>query len=166
MRRATGYSLIELLVVLAILGVLASMAMPLADMSAERARERELKRALWEIRDALDLYKAARTSGAILPIASLDPVVPYPADLDTLTHLVPDQRLDHRGEYLRFLRSVPRDPFADASVSPPQTWATRSFLDGAGMAAGAPARGAVRDVYDIHSRSPALALNGTQLSDW
>jgi len=160
MRPARGYSLVELLVVLAIMGLLASMAMPLAQMSAERGRERELRRALWEIRDALDAYKAARSCGAILPVMGVDPVEPYPPDLDTLTRLVPDQRLEHKGEQLRFLRRVPRDPFAEASLPPARTWATRSYLDGA------QAREAVPDVYDVHSRSTAQALDGTFLADW
>ena len=167
MHRARGYSLIELLVVLAIMGLLASMTMPLAQMSAELARERELKRALWEIRDALDAYKAARTSGAILPVSGVDPVEPYPADLETLTRLVPDQRVGHHGEYLRFLRSVPRDPFADASTPAAQGWATRSFFDDVdGAHAQAAAAEAIADVYDVHSRTPERALDGTLLSQW
>ena len=167
MQRVQGYSLIELLVVLAILGLLASMAMPLAQMSAERARERELRRALWEIRDALDAYSAARTSGAILPVSGIDPVEPYPADLETLTHLFADQRVGHHGEYLRFLRSVPRDPFADPLLPPAQGWATRSFFDEVDDAhAQTAARGAIADIYDVHSRAAGQALDGTLLSQW
>lgn len=167
MLRTRGYSLIELLVVLAILGLLASMAMPLARMSAERAREHELKRDLWEIRDALDNYAAARKSGAILPVDGVDPAVPYPADLETLTHVFSDQRVGHHGESLRFLRSVPRDPFADPALPPEQSWDTRSFFDGVDDAhAQTTARGAIADVYDVHSRAAGQALDGTSLNQW
>ena len=159
--RSNGYSLIELLVVLAILGVLAAMAMPLAQMSAERSRETELKRALWEIRDALDAYHEARLAGAIAPPTGADASSPaYPPNLHTLTLLQPDLRATHKGEYLRFLRQVPADPFANPTLNPEQTWGLRSFMSEADK----PVAGA--DVYDIYSRSTGTALNGVPLSQW
>ncbi len=159
--RSNGYSLVELLAVLAILGVLAAMAMPMAQMSAERARESELKRALWEIRDALDAYHAARLAGAIGPSPGVDPSGPaYPATLHELTLLQPDLRADHRTESLRFLRQVPRDPFADPALDAEQTWSARSYMSEASKPVAGP------DVYDVHSRAPGLALDGTLLSQW
>ena len=159
--RPNGYSLVELLAVLAILGVLVTMAMPLAEMSAERAREQELKRALWEIRDALDAYHEARLLGAIPAVASADPTGPaYPPDLHALTQLQPDLRVTHHGEFLRFLRRVPRDPFADPAVESEQSWGLRGYLSEANK----PLPGA--EVYDVYSRSPGTALNGVPLSQW
>lgn len=159
--RSNGYSLIELLAVLAILGVLAAMAMPLAQMSAERSRETELKRALWEIRDALDAYHAARLEGAIAPPAGGDASSStYPPNLHALTLLQPDLRETHHGQYLRFLRRVPPDPFADPALDPEQTWGLRSFLSEADK----PVAGA--DVYDVYSRATGTALNGVPLSKW
>ena len=160
--RAKGFSLIELLAVLAILGVLSAMAMPLAQMNAERARETELKRSLWQIRDALDAYHAARLTGAIAPPPGTDAsgAAGYPPTLHALTVLQPDLRADHHGESLRFLRQVPADPFADPTLDPEQTWGLRSFLSEADK----PVAGA--DVYDVHSRSTGTALNGVPLSQW
>jgi len=159
--RSNGYSLVELLAVLAILGVLAAMVMPLAKMSAERSRERELKRALWEIRDALDAYHDARVSGAIPAPAGADPAGPaYPPDLHALTLLQPDLRPAHHGEFLRFLRRVPADPFTDPAADPEQSWGLRGYASEATKPAPGP------EVYDVYSRAPGTALNGVPLSQW
>ena len=132
-RRALGYSLVELLAVLAILGVLVSMSMPLAQRVAERAREQELRRALWEMRDALDAYHDARVSGAIAPPAGADATSPaYPPDLHALVLPQPDLRAAHRGEVLRFLRRVPRDPFADPALAAENSWGLRRLRERSG----------------------------------
>jgi len=154
---ARGYTLIELMIVLAVLGVLAAMAMPMADITAQRSKEAELKRCLWEIRDALDAYKAARVSGAI-PGDSSAPL--YPPSLDTLVEAIPDARPIAKGQVLRFLRRVPRDPFADNLLPASETWGLRSYLSEASK----PSIGA--DVYDVYSKSSQRALNGTSLKDW
>lgn len=152
-----GYTLIELLVVLGILGLLATMAMPLAEMTVQRERERELKRALWQIRDALDAYKAARDQGAIVgPVGSSG----YPASLSVLTQAAADARPDHRGEVLRFLRAIPRDPFADPELPPERSWGLRSYA----TEADDPKPGV--DVYDVHSQSDRVGLNGVPLRRW
>ena len=149
----------ELLVVLAILGVLARMTMPLAQMTSERQKEAELKRALWQIRDAIDAYKKARIAGAMGP-APAPTESPYPPSLDGLTAVVVDARPDHRGEAYRFLRSVPRDPYADSQTASAATWGVRSFDSEAEH----PRAGA--DVYDVYSKAPGNALNGIPLCQW
>lgn len=158
--RRRGYSLIELLVVLAVLAVLATMALPMAEMSMQREKEADLKRALLEIRQAIDDYHQALLDGAFGPVPLPDGVAPYPPDLATLTRLLPDQRPAHRGELHRFLRRIPRDPFADAAIPAEQSWATRSYFSDADH----PRPGA--DVYDVSSRSPKTGLNGIPLSQW
>lgn len=152
-----GYTLIEMLVVLAVIGLLAALAMPLAEVTVQREKERELKRALWEIRDAIDAYRRAREQGAIL--GSPD-TPPYPATLVGLTEPLPDQRASHQGEILRFLRKVPRDPFADPSLSAEKTWGLRGYLSEADK----PQPGA--EVYDVYSRVDGVGLNGVPLSQW
>lgn len=159
--RPNGFSLVELLAVLAILGVLAAMALPLANLNAERTRETELKRALWEIRDAIDAYHQARMSGAVAAPPGADATSPaYPPNLHVLTQLQPDLRSNHQGEFLRFLRRVPADPFADPTADAEQTWGLRSYASEADK----PRPGA--EVYDVHSQAPGVALNGVPLSQW
>ena len=152
-----GYTLVELLVVLAVLGLLASMAMPLSQVTVQREKERELKRALWEIRDAIDAYRAVRSVGAAgdAPGASL-----YPPSLLALTRPVIDARPGREGAVHRFLRRVPRDPFADPVLPAERTWGLRSYLSEADR----PQEGA--DVYDVYSLTDGKALNGTALRDW
>ncbi len=153
----SGYTLIELLVVLGVLALLATMAMPLAEVTMQRERERELKRALWEIRDAIDAYHRAREAGAF---AGAPEGPGYPADLLALTQPVVDARPERRGEVLRLLRRVPRDPFADPSLAPERSWGLRSYQSEADQ----PQAGS--DVYDVYSRSEATGLNGVPLKQW
>lgn len=156
MHQNRGYTLIELLIVLAVLALLASMALPLAEVTAHREKERELKQALWTIRDAIDAYKRAKEQGAFFGGGTS----PYPASLEALTQAVDDARADHRGEQLRFLRRVPRDPFADPDLPAQRTWGLRSFQSEAER----PKPG--DDVYDVHSMSDRVGLNGIALRQW
>lgn len=157
-RRMPGYTLIELLVVLGVLGVLASLAMPLAEMNVQRDKERELRRALWEIRDALDAFRQAREAGAIAADAASP--FPYPRQLDELVQAWPDRRPGREGQVLRFLRRIPRDPFADPGLPPERSWGLRDYRS----EAHAPQAGA--EVYDVYSTSKALGLNGVALREW
>jgi len=151
----SGFSLIELLVVMAVMGVLAMAVMPLAEMTVQRDRERELRRALWEIRDAIDAYRRAVEGGSI-------PRAPgqsgYPPSLRVLTEGVPDAR--QPGRTLYFLRRLPRDPFADPALPAEATWAVRSYQSPPDR----PEPG--DDVYDVASRSPRISLGGTPVKEW
>lgn len=157
MHLARGYTVVELLVVLAITGILASLAMPLAELNLQRERERELKRALWEIRDAIDAYRAARMSGALAgePGQSV-----FPPSLEALAQPAVDARPAQRGQVLRFIRRIPRDPFALPALPAEQTWGLRSYAS----EADSPRAGA--DVYDVYSRSERKGLNGVALKQW
>jgi general secretion pathway protein G len=154
-----GFSLIELLVTLALVGVAAAIALPLAAVMEQRAKEAELRVALRTIRRALDEYKAAADAGAIdKPTGSSG----YPRSLDVLVTGVPrSMAFGLNATPMMFLRRVPRDPFFDdPSVPAAQTWRTRSY----GAQASDFSGGA--DVFDVASRSEKAALDGTRIGDW
>jgi general secretion pathway protein G len=157
--RPAGFSMIELIAVLAILSVLAWAAMPLAEIGRQREKERELKRALWEIRDAIDAYKhASDAARASTGSGDRSAVSGYPPTLSALVVGVSDATAGGRMTY--FLRRVPRDPFAPEDLPPEATWGLRSFASPADR----PAVGA--DVYDVYSRSDAVSLGGIPVRNW
>jgi len=154
--RTRGFTLIEMLVVLAMLAVLATAARPLLEMSVQRAREHELRAALRSVRGALDAYKVAVEAGQLAQSAL---GVGYPPDLQALVVGVTDLK-SPEGRKIYFLRRLPRDPFADPSLAPAETWGLRA----SDSPPDAPRAG--RDVFDVHSRSERRALDGTFYKDW
>lgn len=157
MRRTRGFTLIEMVVTLAIVGVLAAGAMPLAEMVARRAKESELRVALRQIRDGLDAYKAAFDAERIERKVGASG---YPPDLAALVEGVTDAA-DPAGRKIYFLRRIPRDPlFADPTVPADKTWGKRSYAS----PPSAPREGA--DVFDVYSLSEGVGLNGVPYREW
>jgi len=149
--RPRGFTLIELVITVAIVGVLALMAVPLLEVAAQRQKETELRTALRQIRGAIDAYHEAVKDKKIE--APLD-ASGYPPNLEVLVEGVPDiTQPDRRKIY--FLRRLPRDPMnPDKELAPAQSWGLRSYES----PADAPAPG--EDVYDVYSTSEAVGLNG------
>jgi general secretion pathway protein G len=155
-RPESGFTLIELVVTLALVGLLAMLALPVADVTRQRAQEVELRRALRELREALDAYKAASDDGRIARPADASG---WPQRLELLVDGVPNAR-DGGRTRLVFLRRLPRDPFAPAQMPAAQTWRLRA----SDTSARDPRPG--RDVFDVRSSSDRTALDGTSVSSW
>lgn len=154
--KVRGFTLIEMLVVLAMLGVLASAARPLLELSVQRSREHELRQSLRTLREAIDTYKRTVEAGSITQSPEDSG---YPPSLQALVDGVPDARSPN-GRKLYFLRRLPRDPFAPADQPAADTWGLRAY----DSAPDEPRAG--RDVFDVFSRSGRTALDGTKLKDW
>ena len=157
MINSRGFTFVELMMTLAILGVLALIAVPTAEYSIRREKERELRTALIEIRAAIDAYKVASEQGRInVPPGETG----YPRSLDDLVNGVVDQR-SPVGQKIYFLRRLPRDPFNGLSQNDPAiSWGLRSYASPPDR----PAPG--RDVFDVYSLSSLSGLNGVPYRKW
>jgi general secretion pathway protein G len=143
-----GLTLVELIVTVTILAILASAAVPVYKFKLKRDKERELRRDLWEMRDAIDHYKDAADKGAIQTKVDSQN---YPPDLETLVTGV-----DIQGKKVRFLRRIPIDPM----TGKPE-WGLRSMQDD-------PKSDSYggQSVFDVYTKSTGTALDGTKYSDW
>jgi len=149
MRRGErGLTLVELIVTVTILSILAGAALPIARFKVKREKERELRRDLWEMRDAIDHYKDAADKGAFQ--IKLDSQG-YPPDLETLV-----KGVDVQSKKLRFLRRIPVDPMTGQAE-----WGMRSMQDD-------PTSDSFggQSVFDVYSKSTGTALDGTKYAEW
>jgi len=146
--RQQGLTLVELIVAITILLILVSAAIPIARVRIKREKERELRRDLWEMRDAIDRYKDAADRGAFQIKLGTDG---YPPDLDTLVNGV-----DVQGKKVRFLRRIPVDPMTGNT-----DWGMRSTQDDpkSGSWGG-------QNVFDVFTKADGTGLDGTKYSDW
>jgi general secretion pathway protein G len=155
--RARGFTLIELVVVIAIVSLLATVAVPLGKMATQRVKESELRTALRDLRNGIDAYKRAAEEGRVMVEANTSG---YPPTLDALVNGVEDAR-DPTKAKIYFMRRLPRDPMYPDSAAPPgDTWGLRSYKSPPED----PQPG--DDVYDIHSLAAGVGLNGVPYRDW
>src|SRR6201981_923054 len=148
-RRARGFTLIELIVAATILSILTLMALALARGTIQREKEKQLRTALWEMRDAIDRYKEAADRQMFQTKVDSQN---YPPDLETLVKGVEAQG----GKKIRFLRSIPMDPMTKSTE-----WGLRSMQDDVDSDSWGG-----QNVFDVFTKSQRTALDGTKYKDW
>lgn len=151
-----GFTLIELVVSLAILALLTTMALPMGEVVVQRNKEQDLRKALRQIRDGIDAYKQFYDDGHVLKKIE---ATGYPPSLSILEEGVQDAKSPEE-KIVYFLRRVPRDPFAPADVPAADTWGLRSYESSAKN----PHKG--DDVFDVYSQSEGNGLNGIPYREW
>jgi len=140
-RSQSGFTLLELIVAATILSVLTLMALPLARVTIQREKEQRLRRAMWQMRDAIDRYKDAADRGSFqIKVDSNG----YPPDLDTLVKGVEAQG----GKKIRFLRSIPIDPMTNS-----KEWGLHSMQDDPDSDSWGG-----QNVFDVFTKSEGTAL--------
>ena len=143
-----GLTLVELIVAITIMGILVGAAVPLVTLSIRRERERELRRDLWDMRDAIDRYKQMADDGKIQIKLGTEG---YPPDLDTLV-----KGVDVGVKKVRFLRRIPVDPMTGKAE-----WGMRSMTDDPDSDSWGG-----QSVFDVFTKSEATAIDGTKYKDW
>lgn len=157
LKSSRGFTLIELMVTVAIVGLLAGVAVPTSELVVQRNKEQDLRLSLREMRKGIDAYKQAYDEGRMIKIVGESG---YPPSLRVLVEGIPDAKNAEKAK-IYFLRRIPRDPMSAEPDSPPeQTWGLRSYASDADS----PAEG--RDVFDVYSKSAGVALNGVPYRQW
>ena len=157
MQRGAGFTLVELMITVAMISILTAKALPAKDLIVKRSQEQELRTALREIRSALDAHKRAVEEGRVKTGMGESG---YPKSLDELAAGVENVGSTDR-QKIYFLRKIPRDPLhPDPSLPASQTWSKRSYTS----APDEPLEGA--DVFDVYSSASGRGINGVPYREW
>ena len=157
LQAAPGFTLIELVITVAIVALLASVALPVSELAVQRTKEQDLRRSLRQMREAIDAYKQASDEGRIRKSVGESG---YPKKLEDLVEGVDDQRSPKK-EKIYFLRRIPRDPLnSDPAPAAAATWGKRSYASPPDD----PREG--EDVFDVFSLASGKGINGQPYRDW
>lgn len=152
-----GFTLIELVITVAIIAILATVAMPMVELTVQRNKEQELRTALRQIREAIDAYKLAVDEGRIIKSADESG---YPKSLEILVEGIENDKDPNKAK-IYFLRRLPRDPLApDINTPAAETWGKRSYASEPDD----PQEG--EDIFDVYSLSDGTGLNGIPYREW
>jgi general secretion pathway protein G len=157
-----GLTLVEMLVVIAIVSILAAAVMPLSRMTVKRAKEAELRGALRTVRTAIDAFNRDCETKKLSTIEGYCKVDQYnfPESLEKLTE--PLKMAGAVDKSRRYLRRIPRDPMTPAtSQDGSHNWGLRSYTDPADST-----QWGGSNVYDIYSKSEGIGLDGTKYNTW
>ncbi len=146
-----GFSLVELIITVTIVAILAGLALPLARNSIVRQREVELRRALREMRVAIDRYKEASDLGLIQVTLGTEG---YPESLEVLSEGV--DQIGQVDRKLKFLRRIPIDPMTNSTE-----WGLRAYQDDPDSTSWGG-----ENIFDVYTKSIGVALDGTDYKDW
>jgi general secretion pathway protein G len=156
--RAHGFTLVEMIITLSLLAVLALSALPLGKMAVKRENEIELQRALRLVRESIDAWKKLADEKKIEVDEDTEG---YPPTLEALVKGVEVQDKNAtekaaRKRIVKFLRRIPKDPMTNSF-----DWGIRSYQDDPDSDVWGE-----ENVYDVYTKSQALALDGTRYKDW
>jgi general secretion pathway protein G len=149
-RAQSGMTLLELIIACAILLILAGAALPIARHSIKYKQETELRRALREMKDAIDRYKDAADKNLIRTEVGNEN---YPPSLETLVNGVNVGASDQK---VRFLRQIPLDPMTGQ-----KDWQMRCVSDDPDSSSWCG-----KNVFDVYSNSHETGSDGRPYSEW
>ena len=151
LRRRRGYTIVELVVVCALLGILAAMVLPATKYTQKRLKETELRSALRSMRNAIDEYKRYSDAGLLPVDLGTDG---YPKDLEVLVEGV--DLVGQVDKKVKFLRRLPVDP-----MTGDDEWGLRSFQDEPDASSWGG-----ENIFDVYSLSAGVGLNGVPYAQW
>ena len=165
-----GVTLLELLITLAIIFILASVALPITKVSTKRSQELELRQTLRTVRSAIDTFRRdwARDGDILqgplcvknqLSCKESTGLSGYPKSLEQLLKIEltgEEAQVEGTSNIRRYLRRIPLDPLTGTTE-----WGLRCYQDEPDVD-----RWCGEDVFDIYTTSSRTALDKTKYREW